>query len=343
MHQQSCSDRCDFISEGRRGAAPSKKAPRKPMLAYIIRRLLATIPVMGVVALFVFSLLYIAPGDPAAVIAGDLATADDIARIHAKLGLDEPFLLRFGNWLWGVLHGDLGVSIFTNLPVTQLVGQRLEPTAALTITTLIVSIAFAIPLGVVAAWKVGTWIDRGVMVIAVLGFSLPSFVLAYILILGFSIELDWLPVQGYVSIRDGFLPFIAHLILPSIALGLIYGALIARITRASMLEVLSQDYIRTAQAKGLAQDAVLVRHALRNAAIPIATVIGIGLALLISGVIVTETVFAIPGIGRLTVDAILRRDYPIIQGVILMFSAAYVLVNLAVDISYTLLDPRVRY
>jgi peptide/nickel transport system permease protein len=313
------------------------------MLAYIIRRLLATIPVMGVVALFVFSLLYIAPGDPAAVIAGDLATSEDIARIHAKLGLDEPFLLRFGNWLWGVLHGDLGVSIFTNLPVTQLIGQRLEPTAALTITTLIVSIAFAIPLGVVAAWKVGTWIDRGVMVIAVLGFSLPSFVLAYILILAFSIELDWLPVQGYVSIRDGFLPFIAHLILPSIALGLIYGALIARITRASMLEVLSQDYIRTAQAKGLAQDAVLVRHALRNAAIPIATVIGIGLALLISGVIVTETVFAIPGIGRLTVDAILRRDYPIIQGVILLFSAAYVLVNLAVDVSYTLLDPRVRY
>ncbi|HEV2546909.1 MAG TPA: ABC transporter permease [Stellaceae bacterium] len=313
------------------------------MLAYIIRRLLATIPVMGVVALFVFSLLYIAPGDPAAVIAGDLATSEDIARIHAKLGLDEPFLLRFGNWLWGVLHGDLGVSIFTNLPVTQLIGQRLEPTAALTIFTLIVSIAFAIPLGVVAAWKVGTWIDRGVMVIAVLGFSLPSFVLAYILILAFSIELDWLPVQGYVSIRDGFLPFIAHLILPSIALGLIYGALIARITRASMLEVLSQDYIRTAQAKGLAQDAVLVRHALRNAAIPIATVIGIGLALLISGVIVTETVFAIPGIGRLTVDAILRRDYPIIQGVILMFSAAYVLVNLAVDVSYTLLDPRVRY
>ena len=313
------------------------------MLAYVIRRLLATIPVMGVVALFVFSLLYIAPGDPAAVIAGDLATSEDIARIHAKLGLDEPFLLRFGNWLWGVLHGDLGVSIFTNLPVTQLIGQRLEPTAALTIFTLIVSIAFAIPLGVIAAWKVGTWIDRGVMVIAVLGFSLPSFVLAYILILGFSIKLDWLPVQGYVSIRDGILPFISHLILPSIALGLIYGALIARITRASMLEVLSQDYIRTAQAKGLAQDAVLVRHALRNAAIPIATVIGIGLALLISGVIVTETVFAIPGIGRLTVDAILRRDYPIIQGVILMFSAAYVLVNLAVDISYTLLDPRVRY
>ena len=313
------------------------------MLAYIIRRLLATVPVMGVVALFVFSLLYIAPGDPAAVIAGDLATADDIARIHQKLGLDEPFLLRFGHWLWGVLHGDLGISIFTNLPVTQLIGQRLGPTAALTIMTLLVSIAFAVPLGVIAAWKVGSWIDRGVMVLAVAGFSLPAFVLAYGLILVFSIELDWLPVQGYVSLSEGLRPFLSHLVLPSTALGLIYGALIARVTRASMLEVLSQDYIRTAQAKGLADNQVLIRHALRNAAVPIATVIGIGLAVLIGGVIVTETVFAIPGIGRLVVDAILRRDYPIIQGVILLFSAAYVLVNLAVDISYTLLDPRVRY
>ena len=313
------------------------------MFAYVIRRLLATIPVMGVVAIFVFSLLYITPGDPAAVIAGDIATAEDIARIHHQLGLDEPFLWRFGGWLWGVLRGDLGISIFTNLPVAQLIGQRLEPTLALTTTALVVTVIFAIPLGVIAAWKVGTWIDRAVMIFAVLGFSLPPFVLAYLLILAFSIELDWLPVQGYVSIREGFAPFIEHLILPSIALGLIYGALIARITRASMLEVLSQDYIRTAQAKGLANETVLVRHALKNAAVPIVTVIGIGIALLISGVIVTETVFAIPGIGRLTVDAILRRDYPIIQGVILLFSAAYVLVNLAVDISYTLLDPRVRY
>jgi peptide/nickel transport system permease protein len=305
------------------------------VFAYVIRRLLATIPVMGVVAIFVFSLLYITPGDPAAVIAGDIATAEDIARIHHQLGLDEPFLWRFGGWLWGVLRGDLGISIFTNLPVAQLIGQRLEPTLALTTTALVVTVIFAIPLGVIAAWKVGTWIDRGVMIFTVIGFSLPAFVLAYLLILAFSIELDWLPVQGYVSIREGFAPFIEHLILPSIALGLIYGALIARITRASMLEVLSQDYIRTAQAKGLANETVLVRHALKNAAVPIVTVIGIGIALLISGVIVTETVFAIPGIGRL--------DYPIIQGVILLFSAAYVLVNLAVDISYTLLDPRVRY
>jgi peptide/nickel transport system permease protein len=313
------------------------------MFAYIIRRLLATIPVMGVVAIFVFSLLYITPGDPAAVIAGDLATADDIARIHRQLGLDEPFLLRFFSWLCAVLQGDLGISIFTNLPVTKLIGQRLEPTIALTLTTLVVTVTFAIPLGVIAAWKAGTAIDRAVMLLAVAGFSLPSFVLAYCLILVFSVQLDLLPVQGYVSLGDGFVPFIRHLILPSIALGLIYGALIARVTRASMLEVLSQDYIRTAQAKGLGNAKVLIGHALRNAAVPIATVIGIGIALLISGVIVTETVFAIPGIGRLTVDAILRRDYPVIQGVILLFSAVYVLVNLAVDISYTLFDPRVRY
>jgi len=313
------------------------------MLAYIVRRLIATVFVMAFVAFFVFSLLYITPGDPAAAIAGDLATAADIARIHQQLGLDEPFLLRFLSWAWGVLHGDLGVSIFTNLPVTQLIAQRLEPTAALTLMTLIVTLCFAIPLGVIAAWKVGTWIDRTVMVLAVLGFSLPAFVLAYLLILCFSVWLGWLPVQGYVSISEGVLPFIEHLILPSITLGLVYGALIARITRASMLEVLNQDYIRTAQAKGLAQGKVLVGHALRNASVPIVTVIGIGIALLIGGVIITETVFAIPGIGRLTVDAILRRDYPIIQGVILLFSGLYVLVNLAVDLSYTLLDPRVRY
>ncbi|HLB13382.1 MAG TPA: ABC transporter permease [Burkholderiales bacterium] len=313
------------------------------MLGYFLRRLLATIPVMGVVALFVFSLLYISPGDPAAVIAGDIATADDIARIRAKLGLDEPYFVRFGTWLWALAHGDLGVSIFTNLPVAQLIGQRIEPTVALTVCTLIVAVIVAVPIGVIAAWRAGTWIDRCVMGFAVLGFSLPVFVFAYLLIMLFSIQLEWLPVQGYVSITEGFWPFLRHMILPSVALGTVYMALIARITRASMLEVLSQDYIRTAQAKGLASHDVLIGHALKNAAVPIVTVIGIGIALLISGVVVTETVFAIPGIGRLTVDAILRRDYPIIQAVTLLFSAAYVLVNLAVDMSYTLLDPRIRY
>ncbi len=313
------------------------------MFSYIIRRMLATIPVMGVVAIFVFSLLYLSPGDPAVIIAGDTATLDDIARIRQKLGLDQPFYVQFGTWVWNLLHGDLGISIFTNLPVMTLIKQRIEPTVALTISTLLVTIPIAIPLGVIAAWKAGTWIDRVVMVFAVAGFSIPGFVLAYILIFTFSIGLDLLPVQGYTSIRDGFGAFASHMVLPSLTLGLFYAALVARITRASMLDVLSQDYVRTAQAKGLSNHEVLIGHALKNAAVPIATIIGIGIALLISGVVITETVFAIPGIGRLVVDAILRRDYPIIQGVILMFSAWYVLVNLAVDISYTLFDPRIRY
>lgn len=313
------------------------------MLAYVLRRLAATVAVMAVVAVVVFSLLYLTPGDPAAVIAGDLATDDDIQRIRAQLGLDQPFLVRFGTWLWALAHGDLGTSIFTNLPVSHLIGQRVEPTAALTLCTLVVAVLVAVTLGVLAAARVGTWLDRAVMGFSVLGFSLPVFVLAYILILVFSIQLDWLPVQGYARLSEGFWPWLSHLILPSIALGTVYMALIARITRASMLEVLSQDYIRTAQAKGLGEAAVLASHALKNAAVPIVTIIGIGVALLISGAVVTETVFAIPGIGRLTVDAILRRDYPIIQGVTLIFSAIYVLVNLVVDLSYLFLDPRIRY
>jgi peptide/nickel transport system permease protein len=298
---------------------------------------------MAVVAFVVFSLLYLTPGDPAAVIAGDAATSDDIRRIRANLGLDEPFLVRFGGWVWGLAHGDLGTSIFTNLPVTHLIGQRIEPTLSLTLCTLLVAVLVAVPLGMIAAARAGTWIDRLVMAFSVLGFSVPVFVLAYILILLFSIELDWLPVQGYRNIQENFWDWLRHLILPSIALGTVYIALIARITRASMLDVLAQDYIRTAQAKGLAPGAVLVGHALKNAAVPIITIIGIGIALLIGGAIVTETVFAIPGVGRLTVDAILRRDYPIIQGVILIFSGAYVLINLAVDLSYMFFDPRIRY
>ena len=298
---------------------------------------------MAVVAFVVFLLLYLTPGDPAAILAGDAATGDDIRRIREKLGLEEPFLVRFGGWVWGLLHGDLGVSIFTNLPVTHLIGQRIGPTLSLTLCTLVVAVAIAVPLGVVAAARAGTAIDRMVMAFSVAGFSVPVFVLAYILILVFSIELDWLPVQGYRPMSEGLWEWARHLILPSTALGTVYIALIARITRASMLDVLARDYVRTAQAKGLAPHAVLIGHALKNAAIPIVTVIGIGIALLIGGAIVTETVFAIPGIGRLTVDAILRRDYPIIQGVVLIFSAAYVLINLAVDLSYMFFDPRIRY
>ena len=313
------------------------------MLAYAARRVLSTIPVMAVVALFVFSLLYIAPGDPAAIIAGDQASPAQVEKIREGLGLDRPFLVRFGDWAWHIAHGDLGRSIFTNLPVTHMIAQRIEPTLSLMVLTLILSIVIAVPLGVLAAWKHGSLIDRGVMLMAVFGFSVPVFVVGYLLAYVFALQLDWLPVQGFEPISRGFWPFLRTLILPSIALGGIYIALIARITRATMLEVLSQDYVRTAKAKGLGQRAVLFVHALKNAAVPVVTVIGLGVALLIGGAVVTESVFAIPGLGRLTVDAILRRDYPVIQGVVLMFSFVYVLVNLVVDLLYTLFDPRIRY
>jgi peptide/nickel transport system permease protein len=310
---------------------------------YLVRRLIATLPVMVVVGMFVFSLLYLAPGDPAALVAGDMATADDIAKVRDKLGLDQPFPVRFGQWSWGLAHGDLGVSIFSNLPVAKLIAQRVEPTLALAITTTLFSVVLAVPMGVLAAWKAGTWIDRLVMAFAVLGFSFPVFVSAYLLIYGFAIRLEWLPVEGYSPLSAGFWPFLANLILPTVALGSIYMALIARITRTSVLEVLSEDYIRTAHAKGIAASRVLVGHALKNAGVPIVTVIGLGVGLLMGGVVITESVFGIPGIGRLTVDAILARDYPVIQGVILVFSGVYVLVNLLVDLSYALIDPRIRY
>jgi peptide/nickel transport system permease protein len=313
------------------------------MLAFIVRRIISTIPVMIFVALFVFSLLYIAPGDPAAVIAGDQASPADVEKIRQSLGLDRPYLVRFGEWFFRVLQGDLGTSIFTSLPVTQLIAQRIEPTVSLMVLTLILAVVIAVPMGVVAAWKAGTWVDRCVVGFAVFGFSVPVFVIGYLLAYAFALKLDWLPVQGYTSLSEGLWPWLRNLILPAITLGSVYIALIARITRATMLEVLQQDYIRTAGAKGIAQRNVLFVHALKNAAVPVVTVIGIGVALLIGGAVVTESVFAIPGLGRLTLDAILRRDYPVIQGVVLIFSFVYVLVNLAVDLIYTLVDPRIRY
>jgi peptide/nickel transport system permease protein len=311
--------------------------------AYIVRRLFATLPVMAVVALFVFFLLRFAPGDPAAIIAGEDATAEAIEAVRAKLGLDRPMVEQFFVWVTQLARGDMGVSIFSNLPVTRLISQRLEPTVALTLSTLFVAVAMAIPIGVLAAWKVRKWVDRVVMGFAVLGFAMPVFVLAYILIYFFAVQWQMLPVQGYQPVKEGLGPFVESLILPSLALGITYMALIARTTRASMLEVLSQDYIRTANSKGLATDRVLLLHALKNAAVPIVTVIGIGIALLISGVVITETVFNIPGLGRLTVDAVLKRDYPVVQGLILVFAGAKVLVNLIIDISYAFLDPRIRY
>lgn len=313
------------------------------MFAFLVQRVLAAVPVMGVVALFVFLVLHLSPGDPATVIAGDYASPADVQRIRENLGLDRPLHIQFFTWLWSLLRGDLGISIFSNLPVSRLIGQRLEPTLLLALVSIVLSVVVAVPMGVLAAWKAGSWIDRAVMIFAVVGFSVPVFVVGYILIYIFALELKWLPVQGFRSPWTDPLGFLRHIILPAITLSAIYIALIARITRASVLEVLEEDYIRTARAKGQTERKVLFAHALRNAAVPIVTVIGIGIALLIGGVVITETVYNIPGLGRLVFDAILKRDYPIIQGLILMFSFVYVLVNLIVDIIYTLLDPRIRY
>ena len=313
------------------------------MLRYILRRVLATIPVMGVVAIFVFLMLRLSPGDPAAVIAGDYATSDDIALIREKLGLADPILVQFWRWILQILSGDLGISIFTNLPVTTLIAQRLEPTLLLALTTLTFSVIVAVPLGTVAAWRAGGWLDRGIMVFAVAGFSIPVFVLGYMLIYAISLKANLLPVQGYRSPSEGLVPFLSHIALPTLTLSMIYIALIARITRAAVIEVLQEDYIRTARAKGQSETLVLLRHALANAAVPIITVIGIGIALLIGGVVVTESVYNIPGLGRLTVDAVLARDYPVIQTVILLFSFVYVLINLVIDLAYSLFDPRIRY
>ncbi len=296
-----------------------------------------------VVAVFVFLLLRLTPGDPAAIMAGDAATGEQIESIRAGLGLDRPIPVQFGIWLGKVLSGDLGESFYFRIKVATLIGQRLEPTFALAALTILIAVVVSIPLGVVAAWRFGGWFDRALMGFSVMGFSIPVFVLAYLLIWVVSLQLGWFPVQGYRRLADGFLPFLHHLILPAITLSVIYIALIARVTRASVLEALGEDYIRTARAKGLTEIRVLVRHALANAAVPIATVIGIGVAILIGGVVVTESVYAIPGLGRLTVDAVLARDFPTIQGVILFFSFIYVLVNLLIDLSYVFLDPRIRY
>jgi peptide/nickel transport system permease protein len=313
------------------------------MLGYLIRRILAAIPVMGVVALFVFLLLRLTPGDPAAILAGDNATPEQLDRIRTSLGLNEPLYTQFITWIGKLLHGDFGVSLISNVPVITMIGNRIEPTISIALATIILTVIVAVPLGVIAAWKHGTWIDRFVMALSVIGFSVPVFVIGYVLIQVFAIDLRWLPVQGYRSFARGFGPFFERIALPTLTLSFIYVALIARMTRAAMLDVLDEDYIRTARAKGIAEHGVLLRHALRNAAVPVITVIGTGFALLISGVVVTETVFNLPGIGRLTVDAVLARDYPVIQAMILLTSGIYVAVNLLIDLSYTLLDPRIRY
>lgn len=313
------------------------------MINYVFLRLLSVVPVVATVAIVVFMLVRLSPGDPAAMIAGDNANEQQIQEVRTALGFDKPLPEQFMVWGGGLLRGDLGTSIFSHEPVATLIWQRVEPTLSVTLCTLAMALVVALAMGVIAAATAGSALDHWVMGFAALAFSIPAFVVGYLLIFVVAINLRWLPVQGYTPIADGILPWLQHLILPSITLSLAYIALIARITRATMLEVLSEDYIRTAEAKGVRTPRRLLRHALKNAAVPIVTVVGIGFALLIGGVVITETVFNIPGIGRLVVDAIGRRDYPIIQGAVLVFSAVYVLINLLVDLSYTLFDPRIRY
>jgi peptide/nickel transport system permease protein len=311
-------------------------------MGYFLRRLFAIVPVMAVVAVIVFLLIHLSPGDPAALIAGDLATVDDIAKLRVALGLDRPLLQQFAIWLGKLLTGDLGTSIFTQVPVAQLLGQRLEPTLSIAALTMLITLVVSVPLGTLAAYRAGSWIDRLVMLFAVLAFSLPVFLVGYLLIYGFAVQLQWFPVQGYVRFAESPAGWLQSLVLPCVNLALVYIALVTRMTRATVLEVLHEDYIRTAWAKGLGVLPVL-GHALRNAAVPIATTVGVGIALLIGGVVVTETVFAIPGVGRLVIDSVQRHDYHVIQSVLLLSAGVYVLINLLIDLSYRLFDPRIQY
>lgn len=313
------------------------------MQGYILRRVLASIPVIFIVAFFTFGLLYLTPGDPAYVLAGEESTTEEIEQIRANLGLDRPFHIRLGKWMGNLAQGDLGKSVLSNKDVTWLIKGRIEPSMSLAILSAMIAIFAAIPMGVLAAWKANTWIDRTIMVISSLGFAIPGFFLGFIIMWAFGIKWQILPVAGYVPIHEDFIEYGKRLIMPAITTALVFMALIARMTRATMMEVLQEDYIRTARSKGLGEKVVLFRHAFRNAALPVLTVIGIGVALLISGLVVTETVFAVPGMGQLIFDAISNRDYPVIQGMILVAASVYILVNLGVDILYAYLDPRIRY
>ena len=313
------------------------------MLLFIIKRLLGLIPVLAIVAAIVFMIVRLTPGDPAAIIGGNGASSDDLVRIRTQLGLTLPLWQQFAIWCQHLLNGDLGYSFFLNTPVSSLIAQRLGPTLSLTLLTLLFTVVIAVPLGTLAAWRMGGWLDRAVMAFSVAGFSVPVFVIGYVLIYFLAVKTSLLPVQGYQPLSAGFWPWLNHLILPCLSLSITYVALLARMTRAAVSEALTEDYIRTARAKGIDEWQVVTAHALRNAAVPIATIIGISAALLLGGVVVTETVFAVPGLGQLTVDAVLNRDFPVLQGVVLFFALAYVGVNMLVDISYLLLDPRIRY
>lgn len=317
------------------------------MLPYILRRVIMAIPVFIGVSIITFSIMQLAPGDPAAILLGgdflQIATQEDIDAARAQLGVDRPAVVQYLDWMGGFFTGDLGTSLFTGKSVSELIGPRVEPTVSMILMGILLAITFGIPMGIVAAWKSNTWIDRVVMIFAVIGFSMPGFWLALNLIWLFSVTLGWTPVFGFTDFSDGVPEFLRHLILPSISIGVSFMALNARMTRSSMLEVLRDDYIRTARAKGLVESVVLVRHALRAASMPIVTIIGLSFAGAVTGAVLTETVFAIPGMGRLFVGAVGDRDFPVIQGLMMIFAGAYVFVNLAVDILYAYLDPRVRY
>ena len=313
------------------------------MQRYIIQRLIAAIPVLFIVALVIFALLRIAPGDPAALFAGNDATPERIEALREGLGLNQPLPVQLGIWFRDILKGDLGTSLTSHHKVTELIWSRVVPTLSLTVLTELFTVCVGVPLGVLAAWKANSWIDRLVMLFASLGFSIPVFFLGFMMIWLFALQLGFFPPAGYVEPTENLWRYFHRLIMPSIATSTILIAYITRMTRASLLEVLREDYIRTARSKGLTETIILVRHALKNSALPIITVIGLGFAALLSGLVVTEQVFAIPGVGRLVIDAIVRRDYPVIQGAILLVSVVYVFVNLLVDLSYAYFDPRIRY
>ncbi|MBY6091675.1 ABC transporter permease [Maritimibacter alkaliphilus] len=313
------------------------------MLSFVVKRVLSAVPVLFMVAVIVFMVLRLSPGDPAVMIAGPNATSEQLADLRESMGLNRPLLEQLVIWLGDIGRGDFGTSLVSGKPVTELVMDRLWPTLALSTTTIILAVAVALPLGVIAAWQQGKWLDRLVMAGSVVGFSVPVFIIGYVMILIFARKLGWFPVQGYKPIADGFGEFASRLVLPSIALSFPYIALIARIVRTNVIEVMGEDYIRTARAKGQTERGVMTEHALRNAAVPIVTIIGVSIAMLISGVVVTESVFNIPGLGRLVLEAVLARDYTVIQAVILLFSTIYVFINLSVDLLYGLFDPRIRY
>jgi peptide/nickel transport system permease protein len=313
------------------------------MAEFVLRRLLAAIPVLFLVSLIAASIMQLVPGDPAAIIAGQSASDADVARVREVLGLDRPFLERLWDWYVGLAHGDLGQSLLLNRPVTQAIAERVPVTLALAGFALFLTVALGVPCGVIAALRPNTWIDQAVLTFALLGVSIPNFWLSLMLIVLFGVMLDWLPAGGYIAFADDPVGWARCLILPGFSLALLQVGLLARITRSTMLEVLRQDYVRTARAKGLPAFLVIGKHALKNVMIPVITVIGISFGLLLSGSVVIETVYSIPGMGRLLANAIFGRDYPVIQGGLLITAAVLVGLNLVVDVLYAVLDPRVKY